>query len=88
MEVLGRIDGQVSADSVLIGEQGEIEGRITTNTIARKGKVKGEITGGSAALHTGAQATGEITYQRLIVELGAQVDVGIQKVKSGRLILS
>lgn len=88
VEVLGRIDGQVSADSVLIGEQGEVEGSITAKTIAIKGKVKGEITGGSVTLHTGAQMSGEITYQQLVVEAGAQVDGRIHRVKSGRLILS
>ena len=88
VEVLGRIDGQVSADSVLIGEQGEVEGSITAKTIAIKGSVKGEITGGSVTLHTGAQVNGQITYQQLVVESGAQVDGGIHKAKSGRLILS
>lgn len=82
VEVLGRVDGQVSADSVLIGEQGEVEGSITAKTIAIKGKVKGEITGGSVTLHTGAQVSGEITYQQLVVEAGAQVDGGIHKAKA------
>ena len=88
VEVLGRIDGQVSADSVLIGEQGEVEGSITAKTVAIKGKVKGEITGESITLHTGAQVSGEITYQQLVVETGAQVDAGIHKAKGQRLILS
>jgi len=88
VEVLGRIDGQLSADSVLIGEQGEVEGSITAKTIAIRGRVKGEITGGSVTLHTGAQLSGEITYQQLVVEAGAQVDGGIHKAKNGRLLLS
>ena len=88
IEVLGRIDGQVSAESVVIGEQGEVEGSVTAKTIAIKGKVKGEITGVSVTLHTGSQMTGEITYQQLVVEAGAQVDGGIHKAKGGRLILS
>jgi len=88
VEVLGRIDGQLTADSVLIGEQGEVEGSITAKTIAIRGKVKGEITGGSVTLHTGAQLSGEITYHQLVVEAGAQVDGGIHKAKNGRLLLS
>jgi len=88
VEVLGRIDGQVSADSVLIGEQGEVEGSITAKSIAIKGKVKGEIVGGFVTLHTGAKMSGEITYQQLVVESGAQVNGRIHKAKSGRLVLS
>ncbi|UWQ90406.1 polymer-forming cytoskeletal protein [Rhodobacteraceae bacterium M382] len=83
VEVLGRIDGQLSADSVVIGEQGEVEGSIKAKTIAIKGKVNGEITGGSVTLHTGAHVSGEITYQQLVVETGAAVDGGIHKAETG-----
>jgi len=79
IEVLGRIDGQLTADAVVIGEQGEVEGIITARTIAIKGKVKGEITGESVTLHTGSQMSGEITYQQLVVEAGARVDGRIHR---------
>lgn len=87
VEVFGRIDGQLTADVVVVGEQGEVEGSITARTIATKGKVKGEIAGGSVTLHCGSQMNGEITYQQLVVEAGAQVDGRIHRAKSGRLIL-
>jgi cytoskeletal protein CcmA (bactofilin family) len=82
VDVLGRIDGQVSADSVAIGELGEVEGSIKAKTIAIKGKVKGEIIGGSVTLHTGSQVSGEITYQQLVVEAGAEVGGSIHKEKA------
>lgn len=81
VEVLGRIDGQVKADSVLIGELGEIEGSIKAKTIVIKGRVKGDITGDSVTLHTGSRVKGEITYNQLIVEAGAKVDGQIHRAK-------
>ena len=82
VEVLGRIDGQVSADSVVIGEQGDVDGSITASSIAIKGKVRGEISGGSVTLYTGSEVSGEITYKQLVVESGAQVDGAVHKAKS------
>lgn len=82
VEVLGRIDGQVSAESVLIGQHGEVEGSIKAKTVVIKGQVKGDIVGGSVTLHTGSRFKGEITYQQLIVEAGALVDGRIHKAKA------
>jgi cytoskeletal protein CcmA (bactofilin family) len=82
VEVLGRVDGQIKADSALIGERGEVEGSINAKTIIIKGRVNGDITGTSVTLHTGSRVKGEITYNELVVEAGAQVDGGIHRAKS------
>lgn len=79
VEVLGHIDGQVKADSVLVGEHGEIEGSIAAKTIVVKGQVKGDIIGETVTLHTGSRVKGEVTYQQLVVEAGAMVDGRIHK---------
>ncbi|MFT4959062.1 MAG: cytoskeletal protein CcmA (bactofilin family) [Paracoccaceae bacterium] len=81
VEVLGRIDGQIKADSALIGEKGEVEGSIKAQTIVIKGRVNGDIIGKSVTLHTGSQVNGEITYHELVVEAGARVDGGIHRAK-------
>lgn len=81
IEVLGHIDGQLKAESVIVGEHGEIEGSIAAKTIVIKGSVKGDIVGASVTLHTGSRVAGEITYQQLVVEAGALVDGRIHKAK-------
>ena len=82
VEVLGRVEGQIKADSALIGEHGEIEGSIKAKTIVVKGKVNGDISGKSVTLHAGSQVKGEITYGELVVESGACVDGSIHRSKS------
>lgn len=81
VEVLGRIDGKVKADSALIGEHGEVEGSIKAKTVVIKGTVNGDISGDSVTLHTGSRVKGEITYTQLIVEAGAKVDGQIHRAK-------
>lgn len=81
VEVLGRVDGQIKADSAVIGEQGEIEGSIKAKTIVVKGRVSGDITGHSVTLHAGSRVKGEITYDELVVESGASVDGTIHRAK-------
>lgn len=77
VEILGRIDGKVIADSVVIGEQGEIDGGISAKSIAIKGHVKGEIAGDSVTLHSGAKVDGTVSYQLLVIETGAVVEAQI-----------
>lgn len=81
VEVLGRVDGQIKADSALIGEHGEVEGSIKAKTVVIKGQVNGDISGKSVTLHTGSRVSGEITYNELVVEAGAQVDGTIHRAK-------
>ncbi len=77
VEILGRIDGRVIADSVTIGEQGEIDGGISAKSIAINGRVKGEIAGDSVTLHSGARVSGTVIYRQLVIETGAQVEAQI-----------
>ncbi|MBI6628483.1 bactofilin family protein [Pontibaca salina] len=77
VEILGRIDGKVIADTVVIGEPGEIDGGISAKSIAIKGRVNGEISGDSVTLHTGAKVNGTVSYQHLVIETGAEVEAQI-----------
>jgi len=53
---------------------GEVDGELRAASIAIKGRVNGQVIGGDVKLHASAQVTGDITYESLSIESGAQVE--------------
>ena len=74
VEVLGEIDGNISADSLTIGNEGRISGAVRAATIEVKGRLDGKVESGSFTMRASAQVTADIAYQSLIIESGAQIE--------------
>jgi cytoskeletal protein CcmA (bactofilin family) len=74
VELLGYVKGRVQASTIVIEDAGEVEGDLRAASVAIKGRVNGQVIGGTVKLHTSAQVTGEITYESLSIESGAQVE--------------
>ena len=74
VELLGDVDGKVSADAVTIEESGSVDGELHAANVAIKGQFKGKIFGGTVILHSSARVSGEILYDTLSIESGAQVN--------------
>lgn len=74
VELLGHVDGKISADAVMIEEVGSMEGELYATKIAIKGQFEGRIFGGTVILHSSARISGEIRYETLSIENGAQVN--------------
>ena len=64
----------MDASAIVIEEAGEVEGELHAASIDIKGRFDGQIIGGEVVLHTSARVTGEITYESLSIESGAQVE--------------
>ncbi len=64
----------MEASSILIEEAGEVEGELRASSIAIKGVFIGQIFGGTVKLHPSARVTGEIFYENLSIESGAEVE--------------
>ncbi|MFK7753878.1 MAG: polymer-forming cytoskeletal protein [Sedimentitalea sp.] len=73
-EILGRVDGKVTADAVVIEASGYVVGEIHAASVTIKGQFEGQILGGDVKLHAGANVAGEILYATLSIESGAQVN--------------
>jgi cytoskeletal protein CcmA (bactofilin family) len=72
IRVDGRVEGGVSADSVFIGETGEIQGDITAKTIVVGGKVTGNIIASTTLeLQARSQVYGDLRTAQLIISEGA-----------------
>jgi cytoskeletal protein CcmA (bactofilin family) len=69
----GRFRGQISSENTLIvGEGGEIEAAIRSNTVVMSGSLEGDIVAGQrVVLHKTARVTGNIETPSLVIEEGA-----------------
>lgn len=74
VELPGFVKGRVQAAVIIIEETGEVEGVLEATSIAIKGRFNGQITGGAVQLHTSARMVGDITYDSLSIESGAQIE--------------
>jgi len=74
VEILGHVDGKITADAIMIEESGSVDGELHAANVAVKGKLKGKIFGGTVNLHASAKISGEISYEALSIESGAEVN--------------
>lgn len=72
----GRFQGEISSENTLIvGESGEIEAAIRSNTVVVSGRVLGDIHAGrKVVLHKTAKVDGNVESPSLVVEEGAVVN--------------
>ena len=74
VELPGYVSGRVEAAAIVIEETGDVEGELSASNIAIKGRFKGQIKGGMVKLHASARVSGDITYESLSIENGAELD--------------
>lgn len=71
IQVDGRIEGDVRASALTIGDKGEIIGEVVAETIVVRGKVKGSIRGRKVQLASSAKVEGDIIHSSLSIEANA-----------------
>ncbi len=74
VELPGYVKGRVEASAIVIEEAGKVEGQLHAASITIKGAFLGQIFGGTVRLHVSARVTGEIFYENLSIESGAEVE--------------
>ena len=74
IQIDGKVDGDVTALSLTIGEKGIVNGEIISGTIMVRGKVKGQIRSQEVQLTKSAHVTGDIHHDTLGIESGAFVE--------------
>ena len=82
IEVLGEIEGTLSAHGLLIGGEGRVSGQVSAETVEVKGKLDGRVDSQTFTLRAAAQVTADISYTTLIIESGAQVEGRFTKAKA------
>ncbi len=80
VEVMGEVDGSITADTLTISHEGAVKGTIGAKTVDLRGKLTGKIDSATLTLRSAAQVTADITYSTLSIESGAQIE-GSFKIK-------
>jgi cytoskeletal protein CcmA (bactofilin family) len=74
IQVDGTVRGDVTADTLTIGEQGQVEGKVRGERVRVCGTVEGEIEGGTVTLAASARVVGDVVHDSLAIEPGAHLE--------------
>jgi cytoskeletal protein CcmA (bactofilin family) len=74
VEVLGEIDGNITAQGLLIGQEGRVTGSVKADTVEVKGRFDGKVTCETITLRSTATVTADVTTGNVIIESGASIE--------------
>ena len=74
LHVDGTVEGDIKCASIVQGETSAISGAITADSARMSGKVTGSITAKELVILKTARIDGDVHYDALTIEQGAQVD--------------
>ncbi len=80
MQIDGRIDGDVTAVSLTIGQSGSITGEVKAETVIVRGGVKGAIRARKVELESGAKVEGDIVHTSLAIQANAIFEGQVKRV--------
>ena len=79
LHIDGRVDGDVSCASLIIGSSGQVNGNITAEDAKIAGSVTGTVAAKVLTVESSARITGDLSYDSVSVETGAQVDGRVKR---------
>lgn len=71
MQIDGKIEGDVSAVSLTIGQTGSIQGEVKAQTVVVRGRIIGSIRARKVELESGAHVEGDIVHASLAIQSNA-----------------
>ena len=74
VEVLGRVEGNITAHTVILGAEGQVTGKLSGETVDLRGKFGGTIAAKSLALRSSCDVQAEVACATLSIESGAVVE--------------
>jgi cytoskeletal protein CcmA (bactofilin family) len=82
VQIDGRLDGNVTAGNVTIGEQGAVNGKIKGTNVHIRGKVSGKVDAVSVELAETADVQADLVQDQLVIANGAFFDGKCQRKSS------
>lgn len=74
VEILGEIDGNITAHGLIIGQEGRVKGSIKADTVEVKGKLDGKVACDSFTLRSTAEVKADVTTGGIVIESGAVME--------------
>ncbi len=79
IEIEGRIKGTIRGNSIILRENGFVEGQIIADYLSIRGGFDGKICAKNIDISSKAKVMGEIEYNSLSVEDGCSIDGNFKK---------
>lgn len=79
LHIDGRVDGDVSCVSLIVGNSGQVNGNITADDAKIAGSINGTVAAKVLTIEASARITGDLSYDSVSVETGAQVDGRVKR---------
>jgi len=74
VQIDGRLDGNISAGTVTVGEQGAVNGEVLAKTVHVRGKVAGKVNADKIELSETANVQADLVQDQLVIANGAFFD--------------
>jgi len=74
VQIDGRLDGNLTASRIMVGEHGAVNGKIVATSVIVRGKVTGKIDASSIELSETANVQADLIQDKLIIANGAFFD--------------
>ena len=84
VQIEGRLEGNIVANSIIVGTNGSISGTIRAENIFVRGKVSGKIDADTITLGGTANVLADITQNKFVVENGALFDGKCQQKETNK----
>ena len=74
LHIDGRVEGDIACTALVQGERSEVIGAIRADSVRLAGTVRGSIDAASLVILKTARIHGDVSYDALTIEQGAQVE--------------
>lgn len=74
IEVLGEIEGNITAKGLIVGIEGRVSGTVSAENVEVRGKLDGSVATHGFALRASADVQADILYTTLLIESGASIE--------------
>lgn len=74
VEVLGEIEGNITANGLIIGQEGRVKGSVNAHTVEVKGKLDGKVTCETFTLRASSEVKADVTTGGIVIESGARIE--------------
>jgi cytoskeletal protein CcmA (bactofilin family) len=71
VQVEGKVEGDIHAQRIVIGERAHIEGALIAEEIVVRGNVQGSIRGNAVTFQSSSRVEGDVFHKSLTIEQGA-----------------
>ncbi len=79
LQIEGQVEGDIHANTLIVGQGAEVKGEIRSNDVTVNGRVAGRIKGRKVRLTETANVDGDILHASISIEAGAHFEGSIHR---------